>query len=44
MVSPLLSNVYLNPLDHLIAEAGLEMVRYADDNGRFVAEVEAVEL
>ena len=31
MISPLLSNVYLNPLDHLIAEAGLEMVRYADD-------------
>ena len=31
VISPLLSNVYLNPLDHLTAEAGLEMVRYADD-------------
>jgi len=31
VISPLLSNVYLNPLDHLMAEAGLEMVRYADD-------------
>jgi RNA-directed DNA polymerase len=31
VLSPLLSNIYLNPLDHLVAEAGLEMVRYADD-------------
>jgi len=31
VISPLLSNIYLNPLDHLMAEAGLEMVRYADD-------------
>jgi RNA-directed DNA polymerase len=31
VISPLLSNVYLDPLDHRIAEAGLEMVRYADD-------------
>jgi RNA-directed DNA polymerase len=30
-VSPLLSNIYLNPLDHLMVEHGLEMVRYADD-------------
>jgi RNA-directed DNA polymerase len=30
-ISPLLSNVYLNPLDHLMAEQGFEMVRYADD-------------
>ena len=29
--SPLLSNIYLDPLDHLVAEAGDEMVRYADD-------------
>jgi RNA-directed DNA polymerase len=29
--SPLLSNIYLDPLDHLMAERGLEMVRYADD-------------
>jgi RNA-directed DNA polymerase len=31
VVSPLLSNIYLDPLDHLMAERGLEMVRYADD-------------
>lgn len=31
VLSPLLSNIYLNPLDHLLAEYGFEMVRYADD-------------
>jgi RNA-directed DNA polymerase len=31
VISPLLSNIYLNPLDHLLAQVGLEMVRYADD-------------
>lgn len=31
VLSPLLSNVYLDALDHLMAEAGYEMVRYADD-------------
>ncbi len=31
VLSPLLSNVYLNPLDHLLAAAGWQMVRYADD-------------
>lgn len=31
VVSPLLANIYLNPLDHLMAQAGREMVRYADD-------------
>lgn len=31
VLSPLLSNVYLDPLDHQMAEAGYEMVRYADD-------------
>ena len=31
VISPLLSNIYLDPLDHLMAEAGFEMVRYADD-------------
>lgn len=31
VISPLLANVYLNPLDHLLAEAGFAMVRYADD-------------
>ena len=31
VLSPLLSNIYLNPLDHLMANAGFEMIRYADD-------------
>jgi RNA-directed DNA polymerase len=31
VVSPLLANVYLNPLDHRLSEAGFAMVRYADD-------------
>jgi RNA-directed DNA polymerase len=31
VLSPLLSNIYLNPLDHLMAERGFAMTRYADD-------------
>jgi RNA-directed DNA polymerase len=31
VLSPLLSNVYLDPLDHLLERSGFEMVRYADD-------------
>lgn len=31
VISPLLSNIYLDPLDHLMAAEGFEMVRYADD-------------
>jgi RNA-directed DNA polymerase len=31
VISPLLANLYLNPLDHLLAEAGFAMTRYADD-------------
>ena len=31
VISPLLSNVYLDPLDHLMAGRNIEMVRYADD-------------
>jgi RNA-directed DNA polymerase len=31
VISPLLANLYLNPLDHQMAQAGYEMVRYADD-------------
>jgi RNA-directed DNA polymerase len=31
VISPLLANIYLNPLDHQVAEAGFAMVRYADD-------------
>ena len=31
VISPLLSNLYLNPLDRQMAKSGFEMVRYADD-------------
>jgi RNA-directed DNA polymerase len=31
VISPLLANIYLDPLDHRMAGAGYEMVRYADD-------------
>jgi RNA-directed DNA polymerase len=31
VISPLPSNIYLTPLDHLMADLGIEMVRYADD-------------
>jgi RNA-directed DNA polymerase len=30
-LSPMLANLYLNSLDHLMRETGWEMVRYADD-------------
>ena len=31
VISPLLANLYLNPLDWLMQASGLQMVRYADD-------------
>jgi RNA-directed DNA polymerase len=31
VISPLLANIYLTPLDHLVAAHGFELVRYADD-------------
>ena len=31
VLSPMLSNLYLDPLDHQMAGKGIEMVRYADD-------------
>lgn len=31
VISPLLANIYLDPLDHHLAASGVEMVRYADD-------------
>ena len=31
VLSPVLSNAYLNPLDHRMADLGFQMVRYADD-------------
>lgn len=45
VISPLLANIYLNPLDHLMAEHGYQMIRYADDSVivcRTQAEAEAV--
>jgi len=30
-ISPLLANIYLNPLDHQMSRASKELVRYADD-------------
>jgi len=32
VISPLLANIFLNPLDHRMAEQGYRMVRYADDS------------
>jgi len=29
VISPLLANIYLDPLDRLMAEEGFEMTRYA---------------
>jgi len=31
VISPLLSNIYLDPLDHRMAEKDVQMIRYADD-------------
>jgi RNA-directed DNA polymerase len=31
VISPMLANLYLNPLDHQMVKKGWEMVRYADD-------------
>jgi RNA-directed DNA polymerase len=31
VISPLLANIYLNPLDHEMADRGHTMIRYADD-------------
>jgi len=31
VLSPVLANAYLNPLDHHMAQLGFQMVRYADD-------------
>lgn len=31
VISPMLANVYLNPLDHVMQKAGYILVRYADD-------------
>ena len=31
IISPLLANIYLNPLDWMLAELGFQSIRYADD-------------
>ena len=31
VLSPLLANIYLNPLDHLLEDKGYQITRYADD-------------
>lgn len=31
VISPLLANIYLDPLDHMMVQKGWKMVRYADD-------------
>jgi RNA-directed DNA polymerase len=31
LISPLLANIYLNPLDHLLVQQGYQIIRYADD-------------
>jgi len=44
VISPLLANLYLNPLDHEMAGKGYQMIRYADDFvvcGRTAAEAQA---
>jgi len=42
VISPLLANIYLDPLDKLMAARGLRMVRYADDCAPRRREEEAV--
>jgi RNA-directed DNA polymerase len=43
VISPLLANIYLNPLDHLMSRSGYEMVRYADDMVILCPNAEAAE-
>ena len=43
VISPLLANIYLNPLDHLMNKLGHEMVRYADDMVILCPSAEAAE-
>jgi len=40
VLSPLLSNLYLNPLDHQMAQNGRQMTRYADD---FIIQCQSLE-
>ena len=43
VISPLLANIYLNPLDHLMSRSGYELVRYADDMVILCQSAEAAE-
>jgi RNA-directed DNA polymerase len=43
VISPLLANIYLIPLDHLMSRSGYETVRYADDMVILCHSTEAVE-
>jgi len=43
VISPLLANIYLNPLAHLMSRSGYEMVRYADDMVMLCPNAEAAE-
>lgn len=43
VISPLLANIYLNPLDHLMSKHGHDMVRYADDMVILCPSAEAAE-
>ena len=43
VISPLLANIYLDPLDHLMAGQSRQMVRYADDFVILCASREAAE-
>ena len=43
VISPLLANIYLNPLDHLMSRNGHAMVRYADDMVILCPSAEAAE-
>jgi RNA-directed DNA polymerase len=43
VISPLLANIYLNPLDWLMSNAGHQMVRYADDMVILCPSAEAAE-
>ncbi|AKT91538.1 CRISPR-associated endonuclease Cas1 [Campylobacter gracilis] len=44
VLSPLLSNIYLNQMDKFLENSGVEFVRYADDFVMFFASYEAAEM
>jgi CRISPR-associated protein Cas1 len=44
VISPLLANIYLDPLDHLMEQSGFPMIRYADDFVILCRDQESAEL